>query len=640
VIGNAMERGHVMTTESDTQAPETKRFEAEVGQLLNLMANALYSHKEVFLRELISNSSDACDRLRYAAITQPELTEGDADLKVTIATDKKKRTVTLADNGIGMNRDDLIENLGTIARSGTANFVKQMTGDAAKDVALIGQFGVGFYASFMVADRITVTTAKAGEDTAWQWVSEGTGEYTVGEVSREFRGTRVELHLRKGENEFLEETRLRRIITTYSDHIALPIVIEGKDGGETVNTASALWRRPKKDIEAAQYTEFYHHVAHAFDDPWLTLHNKAEGRLEYTNLLFVPSSKPFDLFDPERKHRVKLYVKRVFITDDCEDLMPSWLRFVRGVVDSEDLPLNISREMLQHNPVVTRIRKALVKRVLNELAKKAAKAPEDYDTFWDNFGAVLKEGLYESDEYREQILDLIKAPSTASDGLVGLAQYVERMKPGQDDIYYIIGEELEGLRHSPQIEGLAARGVEVLLFTDPIDEFWTGRATDYKGKPFKSATRGDIDLSKIEGDDKDGDEKDEKDEAAPEIDALIAAFKVALGDAVKDVRVSARLTDSPVCLVADEGGLDIHMERLLKQHNQLDALSLKVLELNPSNGLVKGLAALAKEKASDPVLDDAAKLLLDQARIIEGEAVPDPAAFSRRMTAVMQKGLL
>ena len=635
-----MERGHVMTTESDTQAPETKRFEAEVGQLLNLMANALYSHKEVFLRELISNSSDACDRLRYAAITQPELTEGDADLKVTIATDKKKRTVTLADNGIGMNRDDLIENLGTIARSGTANFVKQMTGDAAKDVALIGQFGVGFYASFMVADRITVTTAKAGEDTAWQWVSEGTGEYTVGEVSREFRGTRVELHLRKGENEFLEETRLRRIITTYSDHIALPIVIEGKDGGETVNTASALWRRPKKDIEAAQYTEFYHHVAHAFDDPWLTLHNKAEGRLEYTNLLFVPSSKPFDLFDPERKHRVKLYVKRVFITDDCEDLMPSWLRFVRGVVDSEDLPLNISREMLQHNPVVTRIRKALVKRVLNELAKKAAKAPEDYDTFWDNFGAVLKEGLYESDEYREQILDLIKAPSTASDGLVGLAQYVERMKPGQDDIYYIIGEELEGLRHSPQIEGLAARGVEVLLFTDPIDEFWTGRATDYKGKPFKSATRGDIDLSKIEGDDKDGDEKDEKDEAAPEIDALIAAFKVALGDAVKDVRVSARLTDSPVCLVADEGGLDIHMERLLKQHNQLDALSLKVLELNPSNGLVKGLAALAKEKASDPVLDDAAKLLLDQARIIEGEAVPDPAAFSRRMTAVMQKGLL
>ena len=628
-----------MTIESDIGAPETKRFEAEVGQLLKLMASALYSHKEVFLRELISNSSDACDRLRYAAITQPELTEGDADLKVTIAIDKKKRTVTLSDNGIGMNRDDLIENLGTIARSGTANFVKQMTGDAAKDVAMIGQFGVGFYASFMVADRITVTAAKAGEDTAWQWVSEGTGEYTVGEVPREFRGTRIELHLRKGENEFLEETRLRHIITTYSDHIALPIVIEGTDGGATVNTASALWRRPKKDIEPAQYTEFYHHVAHAFDDPWLTLHNKAEGRLEYTNLLFVPSAKPFDLFDPERKHRVKLYVKRVFITDDCEELMPSWLRFVRGVVDSEDLPLNISREMLQHNPVVSRIRKALVKRVLNELAKKANKAPEEYDKFWDNFGAVLKEGLYESDEYREQILDLIKAPSTATDGLVGLAQYVERMKPGQEDIYYIIGEELEGLRHSPQIEGLAARGVEVLLFTDPIDEFWTGRATDYKGKPFKSATRGDIDLSKIEGDDK-KDEKDDKPEAAPEIDALIAAFKVALGESVKDVRVSARLTDSPVCLVADEGGLDIHMERLLKQHNQLDALSLKILELNPSNGLVKGLAALAKEKASDPVLDDAAKLLLDQARIIEGEAVPDPAAFSRRMTAVMQKGLL
>jgi molecular chaperone HtpG len=628
------------TAEANTSSAETTQpFEAEVGRVLDLVVNSLYSHKEIFLRELISNASDACDRLRYAAITEPGLTKDDAELAVSITIDKKKRTITIADNGIGMNRDDLIENLGTVARSGTAAFAAQMTGDSGKDMALIGQFGVGFYASFMVADTVTVVSAKAGEDTAWQWVSDGAKGFTVAEVARTSRGTSISLHLRKGESEFLEAARLRQIVKTYSDHVALPIRLKDGDVDEAVNEASALWTRPKKDIMPEQYKEFYHHVAHVFDDPWTVLHNKAEGRLEYTNLLFIPSSKPFDLFHPDRKHRVKLYVRRVFITENCEELMPSWLRFVQGIVDSEDLPLNISREMLQHNPVLARIRKALVKRVLGELGKKADKVPEEYAAFWGNFGAVMKEGVYEDAEYREQLMELTRFRSTAGDDLVSLADYVGRMKEGQKDIFYISGESLDGLRTSPQIEGLVARGVEVLLLSDPVDEFWTTTAPDYKDTPFKSATRGDIDLSGIEK----ADEADEADEAKPAesgaTDSLIAAFKLALGDAVQDVRVSERLTDSAVCLVAGEGGLDIHLERLLKQQNQLKAISPRILEINPGNGLIEILARRAKETPADPLIEEAAHLLLDQARIIEGEPLPDPAAFSRRMTAVMEKGL-
>jgi molecular chaperone HtpG len=625
-----------MSTHS-AAAPETKAFEAEVSKLLDLMIHSLYTNKEIFLRELISNASDACDCLRYAAITQPELVADDPKLRVTVSPDRKRRTLAIADNGIGMNRDELVENIGTIARSGTVEFVERMSGEAAKDVSLIGEFGVGFYSAFMVADRVTVTSAKAGEDTAWRWVSDGGGTYTIEEVPRERRGTVVELHLRRGENEFLEAERLRRIVKTYSDHIALPIVLAKDDGEtETVNEASALWMRPKKDISGEQYTEFYRHLAHALDEPWLVLHNRAEGRIEYASLLFVPKAAPFDLFHPDRKHGVKLYVKRVFISDDCEGLVPLWLRFLRGVVDSEDLPLNISRAMLQDNPVLARIRSALVKRVLGELEKKAEKAPEEYAEFWNAFGAVLKEGIYEDEGLRERLLGLVRARSTCGDGLVGLADYVARMKEGQEEIFYMSGEELEGLRKSPQLEGFEARGVEVLLLTDPIDEFWMAAVPEYEGKAFKSITRGGIDLSSIEA----GEGEEKAESAQPEgTDELIVAFREALGDAVKDVRTSDRLTDSAVCLVAAEGALDLHLERLLKQHRQITETARKVLEINPKNALIAALARRAKAKPSDPDIAEAARLLLDQARIIEGEPLPDPAAFARRMTEAMARAL-
>ncbi|MEE1544388.1 MAG: molecular chaperone HtpG, partial [Alphaproteobacteria bacterium] len=453
------------------------------------------------------------------------------------------------------------------------------------------------------------------------------------------RGTTVKLHLRRGENEFLESDRLRSIVTTYSDHIAIPICFTKDDGeAETVNTASALWMRPKKEISQEQYTEFYHHVAHAFDEPWLTLHNRAEGRLEYTNLLFVPKTPPFNLFDPERKHGVKLYVKRVFITDECEGLVPAWLRFLRGIVDSEDLPLNVSREMLQHSPVLARIGKALTKRVLTTLEKKAEKEPEAYAEFWEAFGAVLKEGLYEGGDWRDTLLSLFRAPGARSQGLVGFADYVACMKDGQDAIYYITGEDLEGLRHSPQLEGFVARGLDVLLLSDPIDEFWVTAVPDYKGKPFKSITRGDIDLSTVKGDD--GDVKaEEKPPLAEGMSELVVALREALGEAVKDVRTSERLTDSAVCLIADEGALDMRLERLLREHKQLGQAAQKILEINPQNPLITSLAARAKASPTDPALADAAQLLLDQARIIEGEPLPDPAAFAKRMTDAMARGL-
>ena len=622
-------------------------FEAEVGKLLDIVAHSLYSHKEIFLRELISNASDACDRLRYAALTDPGLIEGEGDFRITLSVDRKARTVTLADNGIGMSRADLVENLGTIARSGTQAFVERLSGDANNDMALIGQFGVGFYSTFMVAGKVEVLTRKAGETEAWLWASDGKGEYTVSEGVRETRGTTVTVHLAKGEDEFLGEERLGGIVKTYSDHIPIPIVLEDADKEQTLNQASALWTRPKKEITSQQYTEFYHHVGHTFDDPWLTLHNSVEGILSYTNLLFIPSTQPFDLFLPERKQQVKLYVKRVFITDDCEGLLPGYLRFLRGIVDSEDLPLNISREMLQRDPKLARIRSGLVKRILAELKKKADKKPDDYATFWDNFGAVLKEGLYEDRENRDRILAVSRFHTTAGDGLVGLDTYVDRMLDGQEAIYTISGEDGQSLRQSPQLEGFAARGVEVLLLTDPVDEFWVPALGSYRDKPFKSATRGGADLGKITArEDADKAAKKAKKKKAPaaaDVDRLTAAFKVALGDAVKDVRASERLTDSPVCLVADEADLDMHLERLLKQHRQMDAAAVtpRILEVNPRHALIRRLADLARDgDGADGVLADAALLLLDQARIVEGEPIPDPAAFSRRLASMMEKGLV
>ena len=612
---------------------ERRAFQAEVGRILDLMVHSVYSDKEIFLRELISNAADACDRLRYRAIAEPELLDGDAGFRIRIEVDKEARTIAVADNGEGMGREELVENLGTIARSGTAAFADRLTGDAKNDVALIGQFGVGFYSAFMVAERVQVVSRAAGAEAAFAWESDGRGEFTVSEAERDARGTEVRLYLREGEDEFLEPARLGTVVKTYSDHIAIPVEMDG----ETVNEASALWTRPRNEIEPEQYAEFYRHVGHAFDEPWLTLHFRAEGVIEYAGLLFVPTSRPFDLFNPDRKSALKLYVKRVFITDDAPELVPAWLRFLRGVVDSEDLPLNLSREMLQRNPVLRRIRDGLVRRVLGELKAKAEADREGYETFWEAFGPVLKEGLYEDAGQREPLLELARFRSTASEDWTTLAAYVERMREGQEAIYYIAGEEGAALAGSPHLEGFRARKVEVLLLQDPVDDFWVPAVGDYEGRRFVSVSRGGIDLGAIPTA---GDEAAKEEDAAPEADiaALVALLKVTLGEAVKDVRGSEALTESAVRLVADEGDMDLHLERMLRRHGQIDGgASRRVLELNPRHRLVQGLArsmAAGEDRAAQ-----LAPLLLDQARIAEGESPEDPAAFARRLADALADSL-
>jgi Molecular chaperone, HSP90 family len=617
---------------------ETFTFQTEVGRLLDIVAHSLYSNKEIFLRELISNASDACDRLRYAAITEPQLTEGDPDFRIRLHVDKENRRLSIADNGIGMNRQDLIDTIGTIARSGTQAFVSQLTGDAKKDVALIGQFGVGFYSAFMVADQVEVITRRAGETEAWRWSSDGKGSFTIEPAEREERGTTAILHLNEASDEFLDGFRLQSIVKTYSDHIAFPIILDEADKSETINAASSLWTRPRKDITAEQYKEFYHHVAHAFDEPWLTLHNTVEGVVSYTNLLFVPTSAPFDLFDPERKGRVRLYVKRVFITDDCSALLSPYLRFVRGILDTEDLPLNISRETFQHDPRVAKIRSGLVKRVLDELAKKAEEVPAEYETFWDAFGAVLKEGLYEDFENRDRLLALCRFRSTTTDGLTSLDAYVERMKSGQDAIFTLAGDEAVKLAASPQLEGFRAKGIEVLLLTDPIDEFWVPAVRSFKDKPFKSAAGADVDLDKIAAG------EGEAPPAPPVtegMDRLLVVLKDVYKDAVKDVRISPRLTDSAVCLVAADGDMDMYLERLLRQHRRLDAdpPTPRILEINPGHALIRQMAAVAAEPGAEARLADLAHLLLDQALILEGDRLPDAPAFARRLATLMTHAL-
>ncbi|MBT3332057.1 MAG: molecular chaperone HtpG [Rhodospirillaceae bacterium] len=621
---------------------ETLSFQTEVAKLLRLMVNSVYSDKEVFLRELISNASDACDKARYLALTEPEILGDDPDFKVHIRVDKAARTLFLSDNGIGMDRDGLISDLGTIARSGTSAFMENMSGDASEDMQMIGQFGVGFYSVFMIADKVEVTSRRAGADEAWIWTSDGLGEFTIAEAEREGRGTTIVIHLKADEDEWLEESRLQTIVKKYSDHIALPIMLAIDDGEETAaNEASAIWSRPKSEITDEQYTEFYHHVGHAMDDPWLNIHYKAEGKIEYTGLLFVPSRPPFDLFDPARRHAVKLYVRRVFITDEAEGLIPSYLRFLRGVVDSEDLPLNISREMLQNSPLIRHMNQAVTRRVLTELGKKAEKEPTEYAEFWGNFGSVLKEGLYEDHERQAELLELVRFRSTAgatdNGALVSLKDYVGRMKEGQEAIYYITGDDLQTLENSPHLEGFRARGVEVLLLSDPVDDFWLSAVFEYDGHALTSATRGSTDLSNM------GEEaaKDADDTAEPakegDLATLIALVKQTLGEAVKDVRTTDRLTDSAVCLVADDGDMDMRLERMLKAHNQLKTDSVRILEINPKHDLIKNMSAAATKGGAADDLADLAFLLLDQARIIEGEALPDPAAFSRRMATVMAK---
>ncbi len=615
----------------DAVNSESFGFQAEVARLLHMMVHSVYSEREIFLRELISNAADACDRRRYEALTNPELL-GDAPLEITITIDKAARTLTLSDTGIGMSREELIENLGTIARSGTARFMEAAKNADTKTSApdLIGQFGVGFYSAFMVADKVRVVSRRAGSDEAWAWESDGLGSFTVEPAERDAVGTTITLHMKEDATEFLEKHRLASIIRTYSDHIDIPIKLaEVGETPETANTAQALWTRSKSDIEDKDYIEFYHHISGMYDEPLRTLHYKVEGKLEYTCLLFTPSHAPFDLYDPERKSRVKLYVKRVFITDDCEELLPAYLRFMRGVVDAQDLALNISREMLQYNPVLAAMKKAITGKVLADYAKMAESEPETYLKFWGQFGRVLKEGLYEDFERREELLKLARFKSSAQDGWTSLADYVSRMKDGQKAIYYLTTDE--GAARSPQLEGFKARGIEVLLLTDPIDDFWLGVVHEFDGKPFQSITKASsADLSAL------GEAKD-LGEAAPEGDVsrLIAVMKGVLGDAVKDIRTSERLTDSPVCLVADEGDMDLRLSRMLKAHDRLQSVAPRVLEINPRHDLVRQLADRSGQDGQYDTIALASQLLLDQARILEGEPLPDLAAFSKRMSDVL-----
>ncbi|MAU40934.1 MAG: molecular chaperone HtpG [Kordiimonas sp.] len=628
-----------MTTAA-AQQEDKRGFEAEVSRLLHLMIHSVYSEREIFLRELISNASDACDKLRYAAIASPQLTQGAEEFAITITVDEEAKTLTIADNGIGMNHDDLISHLGTIARSGTSAFMEKLSGDDKKDVSLIGQFGVGFYSVFMVADKVTVTSRRAGEDQAWSWVSDGVSGYTVAPAVKERAGTDITLHLKDDAEEFLQSYRLQTVIKTYSDHIDLPITLvvrpkEGDESSERVNEGKALWGRPKSEVSDEQYKEFYHHVAHAMDDPWMTLHYRAEGVIEYSVLLFVPTERPHDLFDPARKNRVKLYVKRVFITDDCEDLLPGYLRFLRGVIDSQDLPLNISREMLQNNPVLSRMQKAVTNRILSELEKKAEKEPEAYQQFWDVFGSVLKEGIYEDFDRRDQLLKLARFKSSAEEGWSSLSDYVGRMGDEQNSIYYITGDSAQAVARSPQLEGYRARGIEVLYLTDPVDDFWLSMVPEFEGKALKSVTKGTADLSSDDEKDGDTEKKDEGSKHSPEIEAFINVLRQVLGDKVKDVKTSTRLVESAVCLVADENGMDMHLQRVLQQHQQATLPQSHILEINPGHPLILGLASKAMSENALTDLEDAGMLLFDQARIMEGEHPEDPIAFAQRLSALM-----
>lgn len=643
-------------------------FEAEVGRVLEIVIGSLYKERAIFLRELISNASDACDKLRYESLSKPELLGSDPKLEIRILADPGANLLTVVDDGIGMDREELAANLGTIARSGTARFLEQLTGEQSKDVKLIGQFGVGFYSVFMVADRVVVRSTKAGESRGWIWASDGRSGFTIKEDDQPLpRGTAVTLHLKDDAKEFLDEARIRQIVRTYSDHVAFPIVLEAKPRpGDTrtkahepaqINSASALWARPRAEITEEQYTEFYHHVAHTFDDPFARVHFTAEGQLSYTALLFVPSTRPFDLYDPKRRHGVRLYVRRVFITDQLEELLPRYLRFVSGVVDSEDLQLNVSRETLQHGVVVPKIRRALTRRILDELARKAAEpgpvqataeaegsadgaAPArkgpSWAEWWAELGAVLKEGLFEDPDNRAKLLELARFKSTRGPELVSLADYVGRMRPGQEAILYVTGESAQALRTSPQLEEALAKGCEVLLLDDPVDEFWLPEVKEYQGKPFRSLTKGEVDLSKIPDEGRIETPDELWDE---ELKRLIAKLQSLLGEEVKTVRASRRLRESAVCLVADEHGLDFRLERFLKQHRQLDRLSKPILEVNGRHELIRRMAAMARDPAAEQDLAELAQLLLDQARIVQGETIPDPGGFARRMSAFLAKGL-
>ncbi|WP_368643381.1 molecular chaperone HtpG [Castellaniella ginsengisoli] len=633
-------------SQTDTKTAETLGFQAEVKQLLHLMIHSLYSNKEIFLRELMSNASDACDKLRFEAIDHPDLLEGEADLRIRVEFDKDARTVTITDNGIGLSRDEAIANLGTIARSGTREFFSQLTGDKQKDAQLIGQFGVGFYSSFIVAEKVAVRSRRAGlpatEGVLWE--SDGQGEFSVAAIDREERGTSVTLTLRADEDEFLSGWKLREVLRRYSDHISLPIQMKKeewdaekseqvvKDEWETVNQANALWTRSKSDITDEQYQEFYKHIAHDYEDPLAWTHNRVEGRSEYTQLLYVPKRAPFDLWDRDARRGVKLYVKRVFIMDDADQLLPAYLRFVRGVVDSADLPLNVSREILQESRDVRAIRDGSAKRILGLLEDLAKDKPEAYAEFWAQFGQVLKEGVGEDPANKDRIAGLLRFASTQSDSpaqTVSLADYLGRMKEGQDKIYYLSADSYAAAAHSPHLEVFRRKGLEVLLLSDRVDEWMLSYLREFEGKPLASVAKGGLDLDALA----DEEEKKQQAEAAEAFKPTLERLKTALGERVKEVRATARLVDSPACVVVDEHELSPHLLRMLKAAGQEAPEVKPILEVNPGHALVKRL-----EAQSDESFSDWAELLLDQAMLAEGASLKDPAAFVKRVNALLLGG--
>jgi molecular chaperone HtpG len=632
----------------NTATKETMGFQTEVRQLLDLMIHSLYSNKEIFLRELVSNASDACDKLRFEALTNKDLFESDAELKIRVSFDKAARTITIADNGIGMSRDEVIANIGTIARSGTREFFKSLSGDQAKDANLIGQFGVGFYSSFIVADRVTLTTRRAGLAAAEgvRWESEGAGEFTIEPFEKAARGTVITLHLREGEDDFLSGSRLRSIIAKYSDHIVLPVVMKKeewdkdkseyviKDEDETVNQANALWARPKADITQEQYDEFYKHVAHDFEGPLCHAHARVEGSKEYTLLLYVPQKAPFDLFDREHRHGIKLYVRRVFIMDDAEQLMPNYLRFVRGVIDSSDLPLNVSREILQQSKDIDAIRAGATRRVLSmieELANSENDADkEKFAKFWGEFGRVFKEGIGEDHANRERIAKLCRFASTKLDTEaqeVSLTDYIARMKPEQDKIYYVTADSFAAAKNSPHLEVFRKKGIEVLLLSERIDEWLVSHLNEFEGKSLQSVAKGELDLGKLA----DEEDKKEQEKDAGEYKDLVEKIQKALGDGVKEVRTTTRLTESPACLVSEQFGMGGNLERLLKAAGQKVPVSKPILEINPRHPLLQRL----KYEAEGQRFDDWCHVLFDQALLSEGGQLEDPASFVKRLNQLM-----
>ena len=627
-----------MTTAANS---ETRGFETEVNQLLDLMIHSLYSNKDIFLRELISNASDACDRLRFSAISNADLYEDDIELKIKVSYDPEARTVTISDNGIGMTRDEVIDHIGTIAKSGTRSFLDSMTGDEKNDARLIGQFGVGFYSSFIVAEEVTLRTRKAGAPVGEgvEWVSAGKGEYQISSIDKASRGTEIRLKLREGEDEFLNDWKLRSIITSYSDHIDFPVVMDRtveaeEDGGETsieeetVNQASALWTRSRKDISADEYREFYKHVAHDFEDPLDWNHSRVEGTNEYTTLFYIPSRAPFDLYDREPRHGIKLYVQRVFIMEDTEKLMPRYLRFVRGLIDSSDLPLNVSREILQGSKLIDSIRSGATKKVLGMLEKMVKNDPEKYQKFWKEFGKVLKEGPAEDFANREKIAKLLRFASTHNDDAeqnVSLDEYVERMPEGQDKIYYIAADSHSAAKNSPHLEIFRKKGIEVLLLSDRVDEWLTAHLMEYEGKKLQSVAKGELDL----GDDEDSEKELEK--KAKEAEKLVKRMKEALEERAEDVRVTNRLTDSPACIVLNEQDMAMHMQRILKEAGHELPSTKPVLEINPDHPIVKKLKAEKSKKK----FADWSSILFDQALLAEGGQLEDPAGFVAKLNDML-----